>query len=209
MLDYFLSAAITMLVILDPIGLAPLFLGVTAGLSREERRSVAIRASLIALGILVLFGAVGAPLLGALGITLPAFRIAGGLLLFAISFEMVFGRRTERETDGVESSAREHRLRHLSVFPLAIPLMAGPGAITAVMLLAGEAKGDPARLAMLLAITCAVIGMCLAVYLAAGWTNRLLGVTGNAILTKLLGVVLTALAVQFVIDGIRAAFLVG
>lgn len=207
MWEYFISAAVTMLVVIDPIGLAPIFLAVTGGLSADERRRVAWRSSGIALAILVLFGAVGAPLLAALGITLPAFRIAGGLLLFAISFEMVFGRRTERKTDTAEAAAREHQLHHLAVFPLAIPLMAGPGAITAMMLLAGDARGDPLMLAMLFAITVAVVASSLAVYLAAERMDRLLGITGNAILTRLLGVVLTALAVQFVIDGIHAAFL--
>jgi len=206
MLDYFISAAVTMLVVIDPIGLAPLFIAVTAGLSVEERRLVAWRSSAIALAILALFGAVGAPLLGALGITLPAFLIAGGLLLFTISFEMVFGRRTERKIDADELAMREQLLRTLAVFPLAIPLMAGPGAITAMMLLAGKARGDPAKLAGLFAITALVITSCLGVYLAADRMNRLLGVTGNAILSRLLGVVLAALAVQFVIDGIKAAF---
>ncbi|WP_029356088.1 MarC family protein [Bosea sp. 117] len=206
MLDFFISAAVTMLVVLDPIGLAPLFLAVTGGLSEAERRRVAWRSSGIALAILVVFGAIGAPLLAALGISLPAFRIAGGLLLFAISFEMVFGRRTERKPDTAEAALREQHLHNLAVFPLAIPLMAGPGAITAMMLLAGEARGEPALLAILFAITVAVIASCLAVYLAAERMDRLLGVTGNAILTRLLGVVLTALAVQFVIDGIKASF---
>jgi len=206
MLDYFLSAAVTMLVVIDPIGLAPLFIAVTAGLSADERRLVAWRSSAIALAILALFGAVGAPLLAALGITLPAFRIAGGLLLFTISFEMVFARRTERKFDTAELAMREQLLRTLAVFPLAIPLMAGPGAITAMMLLAGEAKGDPAKLAGLFAITSLVIASSLGVYLAADRMNRLLGVTGNAILSRLLGVVLAALAVQFVIDGVKAAF---
>lgn len=207
MLDYFVSAAVTMLVVLDPPGLAPIFLGVTSGLTEAERRRVALRSSVIAFGILAMFGVIGAPLLAALGITLPAFRIAGGLLLFAISFEMVFGRRTERKAEATEAAVREHHLHHLAVFPLAIPLMAGPGAITAMMLLAGDAKGDPLRLAGLFAITAVVVGACLAVYLVAERMNRLLGVTGNALLTRLLGVVLTALAVQFVMDGIRAAFL--
>ena len=207
MLDYLISAAATMLVIIDPIGLAPLFIAVTAGLSTQERRLVAWRSSIIALAILALFGAVGAPLLGALGITLPAFRIAGGLLLFTISFEMVFGQRNERKFDASEATMREHLLRNLAVFPLAIPLMAGPGAITAMMLLAGEARGDPAKLAGLFAITALVIASCLGVYLAADRMNRILGVTGNAILSRLLGVVLAALAVQFVIDVIKAAFL--
>ncbi|MBS9476454.1 MarC family protein [Ancylobacter radicis] len=207
MLDYVFSAAVTMLVVIDPVGLAPLFLAVTHDLSPQERRQVAWRSSVLALAILVFFGVVGAPLLGALGITLPAFRIAGGLLLFTISFEMVFGRRTERTFDTNASAARDQALRMLAVFPLAIPLMAGPGAITAMLLLAGEAHGDPARLAALFGITLLVIASCLLVYLAAGRVDRLLGVTGNAILSRLLGVVLTALAVQFVIDGIRAAFL--
>jgi multiple antibiotic resistance protein len=209
MLDYFLSAAVTLLIVIDPIGLAPFFLAATQNYSRAERRLVAWRSSIIALAILIVFGAVGAPLLGALGITLPAFRIAGGLLLFFISYEMVFSERTERSTDGVaeQGSARRKHLLYTSVFPIAIPLMAGPGAITAIILLAGEAHGDPLRLGGLLVITIAVITSCLAVYLAAGRVNRLLGVTGNAILSRLLGVILAALAVQYVIDGIRDAFL--
>lgn len=206
MLDYIASAAVTMLVIIDPIGLAPLFLAVTSGLASHERSAVAWRSSLIALAILALFGLVGAPLLAMLSITLPAFRIAGGLLLFTIAFEMVFGRRTDRKSDAAEAAMREQLLHNLAVFPLAIPLMAGPGAITAMMLLAGEAKGDPSRLAALFAITLAVIGLCLATYLAAERINRILGVTGNAILSRLLGVILAALAVQFVIDGVKTSF---
>lgn len=208
MLDFVFSAAVTMLVVIDPIGLAPLFLGVTSDLSREERRIVAWRSCAIALAILVLFGLIGAPLLRALGITLPAFRIAGGLLLFAISFEMVFGRRNERKLDVTQGEMRAQVLRALSVFPLAIPLMAGPGAITAMLLLAGEARHDPARLAALFGITVLVVAACLVTYLAAERVNRWLGATGNAILSRLLGVLLTALAVQFVIDGIRASFLI-
>ena len=206
MLEYVTSAVATMLVVIDPIALAPLFLAVTTGLSAAERRHVAWRASAIALAILTLFGLAGAPLLAALGITLPAFRVAGGLLLFAISFEMVFGRRSERQSDATEAAMREHLLHNLAVFPLAIPLMAGPGAITATMLLAGEAHGDPARLSALFAITLLVIASCLVVYLSAERVNGWLGITGNAILTRLLGVVLAALAVQFVIDGVKSSF---
>ena len=207
MLDYLFSAAVTLLVVIDPIALAPIFVAVTSDLSTSERRLVALRSCAIALAILVLFGLAGAPLLAALGITLPAFRIAGGLLLFTISFEMVFARRTERKFDASEASLREQALRMLAVFPLAIPLMAGPGAITAMLLLAGEAKGDPARLTVLFAITLLVMASCLVVFLTAERVNRWLGVTGNAIPSLLLGVVLAALAVQFVMDGIRAAFL--
>ncbi|WP_131835421.1 MarC family protein [Ancylobacter aquaticus] len=207
MMDYVFSAIVTMLVVIDPIGLAPLFLAVTSDLTGAERRLVALRSAAIALAILVAFGLVGAPLLAALGITLPAFRIAGGLLLFAISFEMVFGRRTERKFDASEVAQRDKLLRTLAVFPLAIPLMAGPGAITAMLLLAGEARGDLRLLALLFIITALVIGSCLAVFLAARHVDKLLGITGNVILSRLLGIVLAALAVQFVIDGIRASFL--
>lgn len=207
MLDFVISAAVTMLVVIDPIGLAPIFLAVTSDLSLEERRMVAWRSSGIALCILVVFGVIGAPMLAALGITLPAFRIAGGLLLFAISFEMVFGERHERKIDTADSIAREHHLRNLAVFPLAIPLMAGPGAITAMLLLAGDAKGAPTELAALFIITVLVIASCLITYLAAERVDRWLGITGNAILSRLLGVLLAALAVQFVIDGIRASLL--
>ncbi len=204
MLEYFTSAAVTLLVVIDPLGLAPMFLAVTQGFTPSERRWVAWRSSLIALAILAVFGAIGHLLLQALGISLPAFRIGGGLLLFYISFEMVFASRAERSADNSET--REQQLHYISVFPLAIPLMAGPGAITAIILLSGEARGDPVMLAGLSAIAVVVVGSCLAVYLAAERMNSLLGVTGNAILSRLLGVILAALAVQFVIDGIRASF---
>ena len=205
MLDYFVSAAVTLFVVIDPLGLAPVFLAVTSGFTPKERRWLAWRSSLIALAILALFGAVGNFLLQALGVTIAAFRIGGGLLLFYISFEMVFSNRTERSADSRET--REQQLHYLSVFPLAIPLMAGPGAITAIILLSGEAYGDPVRLVGLALITLLVVGSALAVYLAAGRMNALLGITGKAILSRLLGVILAALAVQFVIDGVRGAFL--
>lgn len=208
MIDYFISATVTLFVVIDPIGLAPVFMAVTDGFTAAERRLVAIRASLIALAILTVFGSIGAPLLAALGITLPAFRIAGGILLFLISYEMVFSKRAERSPANLEDGpARRSHLLYLSVFPLAIPMMAGPGAITAIILLAGEAHGEPARLLGLSAITLGMMLVCLVVYLMANRMNKMLGVTGNAILSRLFGVILAALAVQFVIDGIRAAFL--
>ena len=205
MLDYFISAAVTLFVVIDPLGLAPIFLAVTSGFTPAERRWVAWRSSAIALCILAVFGTIGHLLLEALGISLPAFRIGGGLLLFYISFEMVFARRAERSADNTET--REQQLHYISVFPLAIPLMAGPGAITAIILLSGEARGQPIEVLGLWAITLAVVASCLATYLAAERMNKYLGVTGNAVLSRLLGVILAALAVQFVIDGIRQAFL--
>src|SRR5882762_1927055 len=144
-LDYVVAALVTLLVVVDPIGLTPAFLGVTAGLPRPARRQVAIRACLIAFAILTGAALIGDWLLRILSISLPAFRIAGGLLLFSIASEMVFGVRIARATREAEHAAEE-RVRNVAAFPLAIPLMAGPGAITATVLLAGRAAGDPIRL---------------------------------------------------------------
>lgn len=203
-LDALITALVTLLVVVDPIGLAPTFLAVTDGLSNAERRRVAVRASLIAAVILMGAALIGDWLLRTLSISLPAFRIAGGLLLFSIASEMVFGVRIARETREAEEAAEE-RVRNIAAFPLAIPLMAGPGAITATVLLASRAGGDPLRLGLLLAVIALVCAACLAVYLAASRVGRLIGITGNVVLSRLLGVLLAALAVQFVIDGVRAA----
>ncbi len=204
MLDYFTSALVTLLVTVDPPGLAPLFLGVTPGMSKAERRQVAIRAVIIAFAIMAASGLVGAQLLGALGIGLPAFRTAGGLLLFWIAFEMVFGRRNDRKSEQATTAITIDHIRNVAAFPLAIPLMAGPGALTATILLAGRAEGDLLRLAVLMAVIAGVMLSCLLVFLAAGRISGWLGVTGNVVLTRLLGVILAALAVQFVADGVRA-----
>lgn len=203
-LEYLTSALVTLLVTLDPPGLAPIFLSLTRGMTNDERRQVAVRACLIAFGILAFFGLVGDIVLKALGVSLPAFRIAGGLLLFWISFEMVFERRNERKQATAETAITQDHIRNVAAFPLAIPLMAGPGALTAVMLLAGRAGGDIAMLTSLAVIWGLVILSCLATFLLAVPIARLLGVTGNVVLTRLLGVILAALAVQFVIDGMRA-----
>jgi multiple antibiotic resistance protein len=207
--DYLTSALVTLLVTVDPPGLAPIFLGITPGMSDESRRQVAIRAVIIAGAIMCASGFVGAQLLGALGISLPAFRIAGGLLLFWIAFEMVFARRNERKTVHAEQAVTLDHIRNVAAFPPAIPLMAGPGAITATILLAGRAHGDPVRLGLLMAVIVFVMLSCLAVFLAAGRISKWLGVTGNVVLTRLLGVILAALAVQFVADGVRAMIAAG
>ena len=145
---------------------------------------------------------VGDWLLARLGISLPAFRIAGGLLLFSIASEMVFGVRIERQSRTAEQALED--VRHIAAFPLAIPLMAGPGAITATVLLAAQADARPLFLLALIAIIVVVIGLCLAVFFLASRIGPLLGTTPNVVLSRLLGVLLAALAVQFVIDGIRA-----
>jgi multiple antibiotic resistance protein len=202
-LEFLISALVTLLVVVDPIGLVPSYLAVTGGLPRRARRSVALRAAMIAAAILAGSALIGDWLLRTLSIGLPAFRIAGGLLLFSIASEMVFGVRIERQSRQAEDAIEEH-VRNVAAFPLAIPLMAGPGAITATVLLAGRSEGDPMRLAILLAVIAFVATLCAAVFLLCTPIGRLLGVTGNIVLSRLLGVLLAALAVQFVVDGVRA-----
>ncbi len=207
-LDYLVSALVTLVVVVDPVGLAPTFLAVTHGLPAELRRRIAVRACIIAGAILAGTALVGDWLLATLGITLPAFRIAGGLLLFAVASEMVFGVRIERQSKQAEEALEEHA-RNIAAFPLAIPLMAGPGAITATLLLAGRAGGQPLLLAALLGVIVIAMALCLGVFLLANRIDRLLGVTGNVVASRLLGVLLAALAVQFVIDGVRAVLVPG
>jgi len=201
-LDTLISALVTLFLVVDPLGLAPTFLAVTEGLPAAARRQVAVRACLIAAVTLTGAAIGGDWLFKTLGISLPAFRIAGGLLLFSIASEMVFGVRIERQSKTAEQAVEEH-VRHIAAFPLAVPLMAGPGAITATVLLAGRATGDLVALAVLIGVIAAVVASCLAAFLAAGAIGKLLGVTGNVVLSRLLGVLLAALAVQYVIDGIR------
>jgi multiple antibiotic resistance protein len=140
-----------------------------------------------------------------LGVSLPAFRIAGGLLLFWIAFEMVFERRNERKQNTADVAITQDHIQNVAAFPLAIPLMAGPGALTATMLLAGRANGDPVYLGLLVGIAGLVVASCTLVFFLATPISKLLGVTGNVVLTRLLGVILAAMAVQFVVDGVRAA----
>jgi multiple antibiotic resistance protein len=201
--DYLISALVTLVVVVDPVGIARTFLAVTEGLPVAARTQTAVRACIIAAAVLAGTALVGDWLLHELGITLPAFRIAGGLMLFAVASEMVFGVRNERQSKLAEEAIEEH-VRHVAAFPLAIPLMAGPGAITATLLLAGQARGQLVLLAGLIGIVAAVIAACFGGFLIAGRIERLLGVTGNVVLSRLLGVLLAALAVQFVIDGARA-----
>jgi multiple antibiotic resistance protein len=200
--DYLVSALVTLIVVVDPVGLVPTFLAVTQGLPQQARRRIAVRAAIIAAAILAGTALVGDWLLHQLGITLPAFRIAGGLLLFAVASEMVFGVRIERQSKQAEDALEEH-VRNVAAFPLAIPLMAGPGAITATLLLAGQARGGPIALVILIAVVMLVCALSLAVFLLANRVDRLLGITGNVVSSRLLGVLLAALAVQYVVDGVR------
>ena len=202
-LEYLVSAVVTLIVVVDPVGLVPTFLAVTTGIPDTARREVALRATVFAGAILAGTALVGDQLLRQLGITLPAFRIAGGLLLFSIASEMVFGVRIERQSRTAEQAVEEH-VRNIAAFPLAIPLMAGPGALTATVLLSGQAAFRPLYLAILIGVIAAIAALCLVVFLAASRIERGLGTTGNVLLSKLQGVLLAALAVQFVIDGLRA-----
>ncbi|MEX2319528.1 MAG: MarC family protein [Bauldia sp.] len=203
MRDYLLNAVVTLFVTIDPPGLAPIFMVLTAGRTIAERRTVALRATVIAAIVLIAFALVGEPLIAVLGISLPAFRIAGGLLLFVIAFEMVFGRREERKSATAQTAVEREDLRHLAVFPLAIPLIAGPGAISATILLASQAPGA-GGIARLLAIIVLMIAACLAVFLAADRIEKVLGETGRIVVSRLLGLILAALSVQFVADGVTA-----
>jgi len=202
--EFLVSALVTLFVVVDPIGLVPTFLGITHGMPPAARMSVATRAAIIAALILAGSALIGDWLLRALSITLPAFRVAGGLLLFSIASEMVFGVRIGRQTQQAEE-ALEERVRNIAAFPLAIPLMAGPGAITASVLLSGRADHDPLRIGLLLGVIVLVSAACWLCFAAAGPIGKLLGTTGNTVLQRLLGVLLAALAVQYVIDGARAA----
>ena len=202
--EFLVSALVTLVVVVDPIGLVPAFLAVTHGLPTPARRSVAWRAALIAAVVLAGSAVIGDWLLRTLSITLPAFRIAGGLLLFSIASEMVFGVRNERQSQQAEV-ALEERVRNIAAFPLGVPLMAGPGAITASVLLSGRAAGEPLHLAILLGAIAAVVALCYGVFTLAGEIAKLMGTTGNIVTSRLLGVLLAAPAVQYVIDGVRIA----
>jgi len=201
--DAALQASVTLFVTVDPLGLAPLFLSLTAGLKAAEQRFVAILAVTIAAGILIFFTLAGEWLLQVLGVGLPAFRVAGGILLFVIAFEMLFDQRQTRKQETAERIASSEELRTLAAFPLAMPLIAGPGAITACMLLAANADGDPVALAALLGLILAMCGLTLLLFLLAAPLNRALGVVGRVVLVRFFGIITAALAVQFVADGVR------
>ena len=201
----FLSAFVTFFVVIDPPGCAPIFAGLTREATAAQRRSMAIRASLGAAGLLLFFGLLGEDLLRTLGISLAAFRIAGGIMLFLIALDMVFERRTQRRENRAQEVEADPEHDDVSVFPMAIPMIAGPGSIASIMLLMARSDGLDQSLVVLAALG-AVLLLTLISLLAAGWLMRLLGHRMEAMLTRLLGVILAALAAQFVIDGISVSF---
>lgn len=201
--DIVFNAFVTVLVTIDPPGLAPLFLALTPGMNRAQRSQVAVRATVIGFAVLAVFAIAGPAILSVFGITLPAFRVAGGLLLFFIAFEMIFEHRQERKGRSADTAITRDHIRNIAAFPLAIPLMAGPGAISATVLLSGSFTGVAGHLT-LVAIIALCLGLTWLTFAAAERVDRFLGETGRSILTRLLGVILAALAVQFVADGIKA-----
>jgi multiple antibiotic resistance protein len=203
--ELFLSAFVTFFVVIDPPGCAPIYAGLTKGASPQQARSMALRATWIASLILLVFALFGQQLLGALHIELNSFRIAGGLMLFFIAFDMVFEKRTQRRESRAEKIAATPEIEDVSVFPMAMPMLAGPGAIAAVMLLMNEAEGY-GEMAEVLAALAAVLIITAAALVAAGPLIRLLGDKVEAVITRLLGVLLAALAAQYVIDGLKGSF---
>jgi multiple antibiotic resistance protein len=201
-LDYLTSSLVTLYVVADPLLLSALFLGLTHGMSDAQRREVAWRGPLIAFVILVAVGLGGATLLSLLGISLSAFRIAGGLLLLWTAWEMVFDRLGPRLQQTADTAVDIDHVRNVAAFPLAIPLIAGPGAITAMILLAGRTEGHVELGAILFGVTALLMLTLYASFRAAERISRALGITGRAVSTRMLGIILAALAVQFMIDGI-------
>lgn len=208
MLDFALDTFITFFVVIDPIGLAPVFVGLTTGATAQFRRQMAVRGTLIGAGILIGFAALGGVLLDAMGIGLPALRIAGGILLFLVAIDMLFARQSGLRSTTESETKEAHFRPDISVFPIGIPLIAGPGAITTVLLMVSGADGDWTRIGVGMSIMLVVIGMALIALLAASALTRLLGEIGSNVISRVLGVILSALAVQFVITGLASLGLV-
>ena len=205
MLELFLSAFATFFVVIDPPGCAPIFASLTAGSPASHRRTMALRSVMVASFILLVFAIFGEDLLRTLGISLDAFRIAGGIMLFLIALEMVFEKRQERRENRVQDVKAQPEHEDISIFPMAIPMIAGPGSIASAMLMMARSNGLQASFVVLGALA-AVLLLTLIALLAAGPLMKLLGYKVEAMITRILGVLLAALAVQFVIDGVKASF---
>lgn len=205
MIELFVSSLITFFVVIDPPGCAPIYAGLTSGGGRAHVRAMAIRAVLVATAILLVFALFGRGILDALGIGLDAFRIAGGILLFVIAMDMVFERRTARREERAEKLKETPEIEDVSIFPMAMPMIAGPGSIASAMLLTAQ-HPTWGETAVVLAAMLTILALTLLALLAAGPIMRILGAKIEAVITRLLGVLLSALAAQFVIDGVKASF---
>ena len=206
MFELLLDTFLLLFIVIDPIGLAPMFAALTQGESDAWRRRMAVRATAIAALVLIVFALLGDRLLAALNIGLPAFRIAGGVLLLLLAIDMVFARHSGVRAPTLREQAEAEHRKDISVFPLAIPLIAGPGAITTVLLTAGSRNESLAATAALLVMLAVVLGLALVSLLLSSRIVRLLGETGANVVSRVLGIVLAALAVQFMLDGLQASF---
>ena len=205
MIELFVSAFITLFVVIDPPGCAPIYASMTTDANAQQRRSMAIRAVAVAGGILLVFALFGEALLSSLHIELNSFRIAGGIMLFLIALDMVFEKRTERREQRAQKVIETPEIEDVSIFPMAMPMIAGPGSIASVMLPVSQNEGLDRAMTILAALL-AVLLLTLLALLTAGPLMKLLGAKAEAVITRLLGVLLAALAAQFVIDGLRASF---
>ncbi len=202
--SFLITTFATLFVVIDPPGLVPLFIALTRGMDAERRRAMALRACIIAACLLLLFGIAGESILGFIGISMPAFRIAGGILLFLTALDMLFERRTQRREG--QHADPDH---DPSVFPLATPLIAGPGAIASVILLVGQSGPGWTGTAWVMGLMLGMVAVTYLFLLASPPLERMLGRTGTIVITRLLGMLLAALSVQFVIDGIKGTGLIG
>lgn len=200
---FMVTAFVTLFVVIDPIGTVPIFVALTQGLTQARRRTIALRACVIAAILLALFGLAGEDFLRAVGISMPAFQIAGGLLLFLTALDMLFDRRARRRADHADEGPGVV-VDDPSVFPLAMPLIAGPGAMATMVLLISEAGRDAQGIATVTAVMLAVVALAFVLFLAAGLLERLLRRTGTMVVTRLFGLLLAALSVQFVLNGATA-----
>lgn len=201
-MDIALTAFATLFVIIDPVGLAPLFIALTQDMSPATRRKIALRACIVGFCVLALFGLAGEALLGLIGIGMPAFRISGGILLLLIAIEMLFEKRTERRERQADTAEAVVHHNDPTVFPLATPLIAGPGALATMILLVGQNRGDLAAQATIFGVMALVILATYILFRLGDLMGRVLGKTGINMITRLLGMLLAALAVQFVINGL-------
>jgi multiple antibiotic resistance protein len=206
-LEKIFNMFVVLLVVIDPVGVTPMFGALTRGGGDLHRRRMALKGTALAAAILLVFAFIGDWLLTTLGIGLPAFKIAGGVLLFLIALDMVFARQSGgRSATGREQEEARHK-EDISVFPLAFPLIAGPGALTTILLMVGESRGQPLYFAAMIGVLLVILAITLLCLLAAGQLMKLLGETGANVMDRLFGVILAALAVQFILDGVRAVFL--
>lgn len=203
--DAFIAAFIALFVIVDPIGIAPVFAGLTQGTTDSHKRKMAIKGTIIGTLILLFFALVGKPFLNALGITMNGLRVAGGIMLFIIALEMVMEKRTERKQESAEKL--DHYFEDIAVFPVALPLLAGPGSIATIMLLMTSYENDLAAQGAIVAALGVVMLITLIVFFMASKVMNWLGPTVNAVLTRLLGVILAALAAQYILDGLKNTFM--